>query len=256
MTSHLAVPDVIIGGAPRSGTMFLCEVLAKHPVMYVARPFIPEPKVCMTEHPDGPLGLLQRYAGFFADAPPGTVRVEKTSYYLENAEARERLVGLLPEAKYVFILREPVARAYSNWSRSTKMGLETLSFPDAIAREGKRSSPLPPELGYARPFDYITRGRYGSFAEAWLEAVGRERAKFFILEAFLADRDGTVRTLQEYLGVEQRPWDELFTGKVNATEPGREGLDPSLVAILRRRIAPEVRKFAEVTGVDVSIWKY
>ena len=31
-----ALPDVVIGGAPRSGTTFLCEVLAKHPQIYVA----------------------------------------------------------------------------------------------------------------------------------------------------------------------------------------------------------------------------
>jgi hypothetical protein len=44
MSGRVPVPDVVIGGAPRSGTTFLCELLAKHPSVYVAMPFIPEPK--------------------------------------------------------------------------------------------------------------------------------------------------------------------------------------------------------------------
>ena len=126
VSDRLPVADAIIGGAPRSGTTFLCELLAKHPDVFVAKPFIPEPKVCMTPHPDGDAGLLQRYATFFSDAPRRAIRVEKTSYYLENAAARERLVRILPLARFVFILREPVERAYSNWMRSRDNGLETL----------------------------------------------------------------------------------------------------------------------------------
>jgi Sulfotransferase family len=42
VTGHALIPDIIIGGGPRSGTTFLCNLLSKHP----DPPFIPEPKVC------------------------------------------------------------------------------------------------------------------------------------------------------------------------------------------------------------------
>src|SRR5262249_32704817 len=187
MSGPVPIPDIVIGGAPPSRTTLLCELLAKHPGVYVAQPFIPEPKVCMTGHPDGDVGILRRYAEFFSNAPQSSVRVEKTSYYLENAEARERLVRLLPQAKYIFILREPVQRAYSNWMRSRVNGLETLPFEEAVESEGGRASPLPVHQAYARPFDYMTRGRYGTFIEAWIDAVGHERVAVYVLEAALAD---------------------------------------------------------------------
>src|SRR5262245_65457671 len=60
MSTDHAIPDFVVGGAPRSGTTFLCELLAKHPKVYVARPFIPEPKVCLMDHPAGDSGLFQR----------------------------------------------------------------------------------------------------------------------------------------------------------------------------------------------------
>jgi hypothetical protein len=251
------VPDVVIGGAPRSGTTFLCELLAKHPQVYVARPFIPEPKVCMTPHPAGDAGLLERYAAFFAGAPSHSVRVEKTSYYFENDEARERITKLLPDARFVFILREPVARAYSNWSRSRAQGLETLSFEAVIELEERaRPVPLPADLAYARPFDYLTRGQYGTFAQAWINAVGRSRTFFYLFEEAVAAPDRFVRMLQRFLGVEPLPWERIATGKVNALEHDLRAIHPALVARLRQRFVPQVACLAELTSLDVAIWGY
>jgi len=256
MSGRVPLPDVIIGGAPRSGTTFLCELLAKHPSVYVARPFIPEPKVCMTPHPDGDAGLLQRYGSFFSSAPPRAVRIEKTSYYLENADARERLVRILPETKFIFILREPVERAYSNWMRSRLNGLETLPFETAVELEPGRESPMPPHQSYARPFDYLSRGRYGTLIEPWIRAVGRERLAIYVLEAAVAAPDRFVADLQSFVGVDALPWSSLITGTVNGIERGSDGLSKHTAAALREKMRHEVERLAEIANVDVAIWGY
>lgn len=254
--SRLCVPDIIIGGAPRSGTTFLCELLMRHPDVYVARPIAPEPKVCLTPHPLGNIGYLKRYKEYFADIAPEKIRVEKTTNYFENNEARDRLATLLPHVRLIFILREPVARAYSNWLWSCKNGLESLPFSEAIAIEGRRPSPFPPERDYVRPFDYMTRGRYGTFAEGWLRLFGPDRIAFFLFDEAVNNPEPFIAQLQSYIGVRQLPWSALRTGKINATETDPKGLDPMLVAELRERIAPEVHRLAAVTGLDVSTWGY
>ncbi len=254
MTADLLLPHVVVGGAPRAGTTFLCELLARHPGAYVARPFIPEPKVCMRPHPQGRDGYRAEYRRLFSQAPANAVRVEKTSYYFENADARQRLVELLPDAKFVFILREPVSRAYSNWLWSRKNGLETLSFAEAIALEGQRESPLPPDRAYARPFDYMSRGRYGTHAKAWIEAVGRERIAFYIFETAVGAPEPFVDALQDFMCLERRPWSELAVGRINATEPDPEGLSPALAERLRETIRPELLEFAALTGLDIESW--
>jgi hypothetical protein len=250
------LPDVIIGGAPRSGTTFLCELLAKHPAIHVARPFIPEPKVCLIDLEAGDEGIRRRYHALFAAAAPGARRVEKTSYYFENDEARDRLARLLPDARFVFILREPVTRAHSNWLRTRAQGLETLPFPQAIAEEGRRRSPLPPHQAYARPFDYMTRSRYGTLAEGWIAAVGRERLRFYVLEAALATPEPFVQDLQGFVGVTPLPWAAVSTGRVNANEGEPDTIDPGLARTLRQRIRPEVDRLVALTGLDVSAWGY
>jgi hypothetical protein len=251
-----ALPHVVIGGAPRSGTTFLCELLAKHPGVFVARPFIPEPKVLLAPHPDDVAGFRQRYSEFFADAPVGSIRVEKTSNYFENDDARERFKRVLPDTQMIFMLREPVARAYSNWLWSTRNGLETLSFAEAVAAEGSRPSPFGPDRPHVRPYDYLTRARYGSFAEAWISAIGRERIAFFAFEKAIAEPESFVDELQATVGVDPLPWSRLRTGIVNANGLSDDPPDPQLVKDLRARLAPEMTRLASLTGLDISCWGY
>ncbi len=251
-------PDLVIGGAPRSGTTFLCECLAKHPGCFVARPFIPEPKVLMTPHPEGDMGYRARYAALFADAPTGRVLIEKTSYYFENAAARGRFARVLPRARILFILRDPVARAYSNWLWSRRNGLETLGFAEAIAaeRRGDRVDPLPAERSYARPFDYLARARYGSFARDWIAAIGRERMGIFLFEDIVAASDTFTAALQRFAGVEALPWAALKTGAVNATSPLPADLDPALLEGMREELRSEMELLRAATGLDATRWGF
>jgi len=163
---------------------------------------------------------------------------------------------LLPEAKFVFVLRDSIKRAYSNWLWSTFNQLETLPFAEALALEGRRLSPLPPERSYARPFDYMTRARYGSFAAAWIKAVGRERIAFYIFETVIKNPEPFAAHLQRFIGTEALSWDELRTGRINANPLEGTALDPVLVEALRKQIAPEMERLAKLTTLDVSVWGF
>src|SRR5687767_8875840 len=157
-----ARPTFIIGGAPRAGTNFLCHALDRHPDVYLAKPYLPEPKVFMG--PEQPWDVYAaRYAAFFAADGSRLALGEKTTYYLENERCCALIRCHLPAVRMVFILREPVARAYSNYLWTKKNGLETLPFEEAVRLEGRRASPLPPGRDYARPYDYVARGRYDVF---------------------------------------------------------------------------------------------
>jgi hypothetical protein len=247
------LPDVVIGGAPRSGTTFLCEVLDKHPGAFLAKPIAPEPKVLLGKYPNEHGAILRKYAGFFEHAAPHLVRIEKTTNYFENETARLRFARLLTKAKLIILLRNPVDRAYSNWLWSRKNGLETLSFEEALILEGRRPSPLPPGREAARPFDYTSRGRYGSLARAWIEALGRDRIGFFIFEDIVSQPEHLIASVQEFAGLEPLPWSALRTGRVNATEADKP-IDPETARRLRELFLDEIRDFRTLTGVDVSAW--
>jgi hypothetical protein len=216
---------------------------------------VPEPKVFL-----GPArgrdDYIAEYDRLFADAGSATALGEKTSYYLENEEACERIAANLAETRLLFIVREPVARAYSNYLWSRKNGIETGSFEDAIATEGRRASPLPPEKAYARPFDYQARGDYATFARRYFRALGRDRVAFFLYED-LELRPGTLlEGVQRFVGVDPRPTEELDVGRVNAARDEGPPIDPGTERRLREQMAPLVREFAAASGLDVGPWGY
>lgn len=248
-------PHFIIGGAPRSGTTFLCHALSRHPGIYMARPFIPEPKVFFGPELDA-AGYQRRYRELFAAATPGQVRGEKTTNYLESPLACERIQRHLPGIRMLFIFREPVARAYSNYLWSKKNGLETLTFEEAVAREGQRESPLPPEKSHARPFDYLCRGDYGTFAQRYVQALGRENVHFFLYEDICQNPAALMDKVQRVIGVDPIPFNTLDVGVVNsASDMGPELAGP-VRERLRERMAPHVRRFAALSELDLTPWGY
>src|SRR5689334_22661946 len=100
----------------------------------MAKPVKPEPKFFLVDHLYA--RGLEYYAGtWFAAAGEAQVAGEKSTDYLESAAAAARIARDLPRVKLVFILREPVERAYSNYLWSKMNGLETEDFETALALE-------------------------------------------------------------------------------------------------------------------------
>jgi len=250
------LPTFLIGGAPRSGTTFLAHLLDHHPDLFMAKPLVPEPKVCMTPAADGIQGYRRRYAALFAEAGARSARGEKTSYYFENEDALARIKATLPEPRFVFILREPVARAYSNYLWSTQNGLEQLSFAEAVTLDGRRPSPLPPEKEYVRPFDYLRRSRYGELTQRCIELFGRSRLHFLLFEDISLRRDAFCRAAQLAAGVDPLPADRFPAAPVNVGALDAPPIEAGLFAELRALYRPEVERLAALTALDVSPWGY
>lgn len=63
---------------------------------------------------------------------------EKTPYYMYHPKVPERMNEIIPEAQLIFILRNPVDRAYSHYWHEVRKGRERFSFEGAIEKEEKR----------------------------------------------------------------------------------------------------------------------
>jgi hypothetical protein len=249
------LPDFIIGGAPRSGTTYLAEALSRCPGVFIPRPLVPEPKVFLG--PRQPLAVYgQRYRSLFAQAGEGQRLGEKTTNYLENQELAALIRTAVPHVKMVFLVREPVARAYSNWLWSTKNGLETLTFEEAVEQEGMRPSPLPPEKAHAKPFDYLIRGHYDVLAVPYLRSFGPGQSRFFLYEDLTLRPHVLLREVQEFIDITPLPFAQLDVGVVNSAREVGPPIDPRTEARLRERMRPAVERFASLTGLDLSPWGY
>lgn len=248
-------PDFIIGGAPRSGTTSLAQALDQHPEIVMAKPLIPEPKVFFRQASGGASAYLAHYSEFFTE-DESRLRGEKSSNYFENEDAARRMRETFRHMRFLFILREPVDRAYSNYLWSRRNGLESLSFEQAVAEEGRRTSPLPPAKVHARPYDYMTRGDYGTFAKRYIEAFGRENVGFFLYEKLRDEPAGLLEAVQRFIGVEPMDLTLHVRYSSNLTDRSAGTLDVRLDQMLREKARPWVLEFAQATGLDVGIWGY
>jgi hypothetical protein len=255
VTGAAPSPNFIIGGAPRSGTTLLCHALDRHPGIFLAKPFVPEPKVLVLAGRDDATALAD-YARYFSGAPAGRLLGEKSSSCLESEAVCERIARLLPDTRMVFLVREPVARAYSNYLWSRRNGFETLDFETGIAREPTRPDPMPPSRAHTRPFDYLSRGRYATFARWYYDRLGLERVGFFLYEEFIAEPVRVLGDIQRFVGAPRLDLD-IDPGRwVNSARETGDPIDPDVECRLRERMEPEVHRFARISGLDLSVWGY
>src|SRR5512139_536133 len=145
------LPDFIIIGAPKCGTSALHLILAHHPGV-----FIPDLEVYFFDvddisiHPE----FFQRRDGFtlhdfdrdldtyldwyrslFAGAAPGQLVGEDSTTYLASRRAPERIARLLPSVRLIAMLRDPVARAYSNYWHNVRRARTARSFEETLRLE-------------------------------------------------------------------------------------------------------------------------
>jgi sulfotransferase family protein len=249
----LRLPDFLIGGAPRAGTTWLYSLLDRHPSVYMAKPVKPEPKFFLIDRVYA-LGLEHYSRTWFAGADGRLLAGEKSTDYLESATAADRIARDLPDVKLVFILREPVSRAYSNYLWTKMNGLETEDFETAIRLEPQRDRELPERFRFSRPFSYVSRGMYADMLRPYFDRFPRGQILIARFEDIVEAPRRLAETLQRFLGIDVRPHDADDLGVINPAERLDEGMPESARRLLADRYAEPNRELARMLGPAFPLW--
>ncbi|MDP9018721.1 MAG: sulfotransferase domain-containing protein, partial [Candidatus Eremiobacteraeota bacterium] len=249
----LRLPQFIIGGAPRCGTTWLYRLADRHASLAMAKPVTPEPKFFLVDS-QYERGLSHYSETWFANLPADRTAGEKSTNYLESSLAAARISQDLPNVKMIFILRNPVDRAYSNFLWSTINGLETESFEQALALERMRESTLPEALRYARPFSYFSRGLYATMLEPWLKLFPRSQMLILKTEDIASSPRAVAGRLYEFLEVASLPELSDGLGIVNASEPGLAVLDRDVRLALEDRYREPNMRLQKMLGANFQPW--
>jgi len=251
----LRLPDFIIGGAPRSGTTWLYQALDRHPAVYMAKPSKPEPKFFLVDELYAK-GLEHYGRTWFGAATGGRVAGEKSTDYLESPAAAERIARDLPDVRLVFILREPVERAHSNYLWTRMNGLEHESFATALRLEDERERTLPPRLRFARPYSYFSRGLYAELLRHYFDRFRRDQILVLKFDDIVAEPASLLSRVHRFIGVAERPDDAEGLGAINPAERlGSDALDSAVRDGLRARYTEPNAQLAELLGPDFEPWR-
>jgi hypothetical protein len=209
METRMALPHFFLIGAPKAGTTALHAALATHPQLSMSR--VKEPKFFLGDgeppaRPAGPgdahsvqetVWRRDDYEALWPDRP-GALRGESTPFYLYDEGAPERLHRLVPEAKLIAVLRDPVDRAHSNWMHLWSDGLEPIAdFVEACDAEEERVA-----AGYAPFWHYRGLGRYGEQLERLLAWFDASQVHVLRYRELVDDPAGTLTRITRFLGVE------------------------------------------------------
>jgi Sulfotransferase family len=219
----MALPDFFIVGAPKAGTTALHSAVARHPELYLSP--VKEPKFFLTDGPPPTQGgpgdartyrehVWRRadYEALFAAAPAGTRRGESTPFYLYRADAQLRIRALIPDARLIVVLRDPVERAHSNWTHLWSAGLDPVDdFVRACAEEERRIV-----AGWADFWHYQRLGLYGRQLEHLYSVFPREQVLVFRYRALLTHPAVLLDMVCGFLGVRKGVLTEVPRENVTA----------------------------------------
>lgn len=202
-------PDFIIGGAPKCGTTSLHKILDAHPKVWIAQNEVyfhdaddpiahadflrcAGPDLVWRDPDDA--ALTAWYAARFRDAPPGALIGEDSTTYLMSVVAPHRIAADT-DVKVIFMLRDPVRRAVSQYWHLLRSGRTHLPLEKALSAEPSilQGSTYAPQL--ARFFDLL----------------GRERVHVGLFEEFNAKRQATVDGVTTFLGLPPMSMDAVET---------------------------------------------
>jgi hypothetical protein len=215
---ELRAPDFFIVGHAKSGTTALYEMLRRHPQIYM--PALKEPWFLASDMRPRfkpriggvPPQTLEQYLSLFVAAAPDQRIGEASSSYLWSRTAARAIAELQPAARIVAIVREPASFLRSLHMQLLQSYVESeQDFRKAIEleparREGKR---VPRRSHRPQLLRYSDHVRYVEQLRRYHDVFPREQVLVLIYDDFRRDNESTVRSLLEFLGVEDRPVDLL-----------------------------------------------
>lgn len=178
------LPSFLVAGVQKGGTTSLVQYLQEHKQLLQ-----PQRKDVfffnnLTRYDKGTdfyraffsLKLQQQIANLLRGHK--TITFDGTPNYFDSPGCPTRIQETLPNVKIILLLRNPVARAYSNYNMALKFGFETLPFYDALMLEEERIKWFETSEFYNghnfvyQRLAYKKRGEYSTFLPQWISNFG------------------------------------------------------------------------------------
>lgn len=169
-------PTLFIGGVQKSGTTSLHYFLSKHPEIFI--PQVPE-ELHFFDLDENYSKGLDWYMSCFSEWRGEAIIAQTSPLYIYQPDVPARIKEFNPDAKFIFILRNPIDRAYSHYWNSVRFGYENLSFEQALDQEKER---IIQNSNFRRTYSYFDRGIYTEQLLRYYELFPRENILILLFE--------------------------------------------------------------------------
>jgi hypothetical protein len=187
---HAELPNLIIIGGLKCGTTSIHHYLGLHPEIQMSKP---KELNFFVRELNWDLGL-NWYASRFDDR--FEVRGESSPHYTNLPRFQgvaERIHEHCPDARLIYMVRDPIKRILSHWVHATGAGYETREMVSTLSEPDS---------------SYMQRSMYWMQLQPYLERFDRSQIEIITQEELQGEREETMRKAFGFAGV-----DETFTSE-------------------------------------------
>ncbi|MES1932227.1 sulfotransferase [Salinisphaera shabanensis T35B1] len=210
--------EFFIAGYPKCGTTALYHYLKAHPQVFL--PELKEPHYFSGDFPGArKVTTPAAYEAFFQAALPAQLRGDASASVIHSAVAMDRILAFDPAAKFVVLVREPVAAARSFHSELLyNLNEDEPDFATAWAlqKERARGRRIPSTCREPGFLQYAQIFRYRDQLPALFERVPEAQRLVLVFEEFFANPQAGYCRVLEFLGLENDGRSDF--GSVNAAK--------------------------------------
>ena len=200
--------DFFCIGAQKAGTTLLHDILIQHPEIY-----LPQEKEAHFFDVDELYEKgLDYYSSLFSTLSNEKIVGNINPNLQIDNKSIERIIDCYgTDIKIIFLLRNPVKRAYSHYLMSFKRGYENLDFLSAIKAESKRIENPVEHKGYytqesghfeKNHLGYINRGLYAEKVKYLLNTFPKNNVKIILFEDFIKNKEVVLSEILNFLEVD------------------------------------------------------
>jgi hypothetical protein len=229
----MALPTFFVIGAAKAGTTSLHAYLGRHPEIQMSANKEPRFFAGPAEGIPFPPDRVWSREGYEALFDPAfAVRGEASTDYAAHPRRRgapERIRELVPEAKFVYLVRDPIARTISHFQMAVALMGERRTLKQALGDLSDHRSP------------YIASSLYGDQLENYLRHFPQERMLVVDQARLRGERGATMSRIFAFLGVDPAAEVGELEEELLSRSEWRT-YSPAYVNFVDRFLAPPLRR--------------
>jgi hypothetical protein len=247
---HRALPTLVVIGSMKAGTTALHHYLDGHPQVSMSRPkelnFFNGPACCPGGDPSRwwVEGQWHRGLGWYSRKfdPSAPARGESSPAYTSPSfpEVAARMATVLPQVRLLYIVREPFARAWSQYAHHRRDGSEVRT----------------PEVAVLDPASqYLSRSRYVERLRPFLDHFRRGQVHVVVQERLLRHPAEEMRLVLAHIGVDPAAVDQSKLGRAVGLRATSSPRTPTaLPARFREQVADDVQNLRQLLDDSLEEW--
>lgn len=203
-------PNLLLVGAPKSGTTSLLLWLRRHSQIYhpwaraghnaVESGFLISGPAEFPISPFKPRGTLLLPHEADIDHHNGEKWIiDKSPQHLYSEGALEKVRDLMPEARVIITLRNPVDLLVSLYAQMWKSEGYNTTFEELLGMMQEQD--WEPDIDNPETWLFLTYPRFSSFVRKWVTEIGHERVRVVRLPSLAEDPNRVLESIGRWLGI-------------------------------------------------------